>query len=152
MAEWSQDARPERCVLIFFSVNYHVACLLFFKAQTYLILVWLLVLHEKINKFAFPWCCRLRLNRRFGLGRNSRYLSNGSRLVGYRNKLVLLSDNESGVLLCRPTVGARLPNRIRAGLCFKLLCVSLSDNPMWVMRHLNRHSSYIVFFHQRVRT
>ncbi len=34
-------------------------------------------------------------------------MSNSSGLVGHRKKLVLLSDNESGVLLCRPTAVAR---------------------------------------------
>ncbi len=53
---------------------------------------------------------------------------------GTENKLVLLSDNGSGVLLS--TAGVRLANRTGAGLCFKLLCVSPSDNPMCVMRHL----------------
>ncbi len=60
---------------------------------------------------------------------------------------MLLSDNGSGVLLS--TAGARLPNRTRAGLCFKTaLRLSPSDN-MRLMRHLQvcfgnpPHSSYI---------
>ncbi len=67
-----------------------------------------------------------------GLGRDSRSLCQ-TVLVWYRIKLVLLWDNGSGVLLS--SAGARLANRTGAELCFKLLCVSPSDNPMCV-RHL----------------
>ncbi len=112
-----------RSRLFSFPVNYHVACLFFFKAPTCQMLVWLLVLHEKIR---LPtWFMRVR----FGSHSLCQTV-----LVWYRNNLVLLSDKRSGVLLS--TTGGRLPNRTRAGLCFKLLCVSPSDNPMCVMHHL----------------
>ncbi len=45
-----------------------------------------------------------------------------------RNKMLLLY-NGSGVLLS--TAGALLSNRTGAGLCFKRLCVSPADKPMW---------------------
>ncbi len=65
-------------------------------------------------------------------------MSNGSGLVGYRNTSVLLSDNGSGVLLCRPSAGARLPKR---NILFKYF-----PKPPQLIYQL------IYFFHQGVRT
>ncbi len=106
----------------FFLLIITLLCMSVFLQSTNLeclMLVWLLVLHEKINNFA-----HLMLYINAGAVRvATRGVYVKRFLVWYRNKLVLLSDNGSGVLLS--TAGARLPNRTRAGLCFKLLCVSL---------------------------
>ncbi len=49
-------------------------------------------------------------------------------------QVMVFMSNWLGVLLS--TAGAGLPNGTRAGLCFKLLRVSPSDNLTCMMRHL----------------